>query len=144
MYKKTEYLLELERLEYDLESKKMELKGLKKEYSDFKFEIIAYVIPLVIMIVFFRLTVGSEICMDAFRIVLSPILIILIGIYVVYMIKKFWNIYLNKDSGIARKLAQKCGKRSVAEEIDKCMMDISKYEIKVENLRNKIENEQFD
>lgn len=144
MYKKTEYLLELERLEYDLESKKMELKGLKKEYSDFKYDIIAYVIPLVIMILFYKLTVGNPICMEAFRIVLSPILLILIGIYVFNMIKKLWNIYLNKDSDIARRLAKKIGKSSVAEEIDKCMMEISTLEIKIENLSKKIENEQFD
>lgn len=144
MYKRTECLLELEKLEYELEGKKMELKGLRKEYSDFKFEIIAYIIPLIIMIVFFRLTVGSTICMDAFRIVLTPILLIIIGIYVFYMVKKLWNIYLNNDSTIARKLAKKFDKRSVAEEIDKCAEDISKLEIQVKNLSNKIKTEQFD
>ena len=136
--------MELERLEYDLESKKMELKGLKKEYSDFKFEIIAYVVPLVIMIVFYELTVGNPICMEAFRIVLSPILICIIGAYAVCMIRKLWNIYLNKDSDIARRLAKKFGKRSVAEEIERCITEITVLEIKVENLSKKIENEQFD
>lgn len=144
MYKKTEYLLKLEHLEYDLESKKMELNGLKKEYSDFKYEIIANVIPFVIMILFYKFTVGNPICMEAFRIVLSPILLCIIGAYAVYMIRKLWNIYLNRDSYIARRLAKRFDKRSVAEEIERCITEISVLEIKVENLSKKIEKEQFD
>lgn len=144
MYKKTEYLLELERLEYDLESKKMELKGLKKEYGDFKYEIIANVIPLIIMIVFFGLTVGNPMCMEAFSIVLKPIFLCIIGAYTIYLIKKLWNIYLNKDSYMSRKFAKRFGKRSVAEEIERCIAEISILEIKVENHRKNIENEQFE
>ena len=149
MYKKTEDLLKLEHLEYDLESRKMELEGLKKEYKDFRIDIVCNVIPLIIMILFYIFTVGSYSSPGAgysyaFYIVLSPILICIIGIYVIYLIKKLWNIYLNRNSERARKLAKKYGKRSVSEEIEKSMIDIANIEMKIEEIKDELLSENYE
>lgn len=143
MYKKTEYLLQLERLEYDLESKHMELEGLKKEYKDLHSRIKYYIVPFIFMLVFYAITMGSyldDTLAYAFCVILRPIIIILIGIYVVYAINKIWNIYLNRNSEIARRFSEKNNKRSVSVEIERCSIEITNLEMKIDDIKEKIIN----
>lgn len=146
MYKRTEYLIELERLEYELESKKMELTGLYKEYSEIKKSIIYYMIPLFILFVFYTITVGqfhtsSEHIIQAFSIVLNPIYIFIFFVCLAVIVKRIWFICLNLDFEYTRKLSEKFNHRSVSKEIDRCKLEITKIEMRINDLSEKLSDE---
>lgn len=142
MYKKTEYLLKLERLEYDLESKKMELEGLKKEYEDMRSRIKYYVIPFVIIILFYIFAISVYMTDGyygfAFLIVMGPIMGGLMLIYTFFMFRYIWKVYLHGNSKRAISLSDRFSKRSITVEIERCQIEIYNLEIRIENVKNKI------
>lgn len=141
MFKKTELLVELEHLKYDLESKKMELEGLKKEYKELKGSIIYYIFPFLVFVLFYMVTIGQFGNSDlgqAFSIVLVPIYMCLGGVYVIFVIKKIWYIYLNGNSEHARALSERFHTRSISKEIEQCTMELMNIEMKINEITEQI------
>lgn len=141
MYKKNELFMELENLEYDLESKKMELEGLKKEYHELNISIIYYICPFLVFVLFYMATIGrfgTDVLGQAFSIVLGPIVICIGGLYVIFVIKKIWYIYLNRNSERARTLSERQNIRSVSKEIERCTMEMMNIEMKINEITEQI------
>ncbi len=148
MHRKNELLLELEHLDYELETKNMELEGLYRKHHTMKKSIIYYIVPYVLILLFLRFIVnnlqGGGIGY-AFSVVLSPIYLVIIFICSIFLIKKIWIVYCNGKSARARKIAKKYHQHSISEDIERCMVSITAIEKRMNELNDElliIENSQ--
>lgn len=141
MYRRNELILELEHLDYDFETKNMELQGLYKDYHNMKVKVLYYIVAYFIILLFAIFLVvnmrGGEVG-TAFSTVLSPIYALLVLVCSIVVIKKIWILYCNGGSEWARKSAKKFREHSISEEIEKCMLSITKIERKMEEINEEL------
>lgn len=135
-------------IKYDIETIEMEKMGLKKRLTDFKEEIIINAAILIIIMLFFRITIWGNYdnpYSQAFIMVLTPIYYIAAFIYIIFFIMKpIWQFYINSNLKTARQTALKRGINSISVKIEMCDAEISTMNAILRNYEETLINDKLN